>query len=691
MARKKPVMARKIQRNIEKWRNHWHDNENQYNDFTQFVLGNQWLDDEARVFETYKKIPLTANKTAPICNYILGEQRQNTPTIQVQPTQKTTEQEAEIREALVKEITFNSDSSVVFQTAFQCAVIGGFGAFSVKNKYESNYSFDQIIELEEIKIPTRCFWDISAENRCKTDGMFSGITIRMSREKFKKIYGVDIERDIGTMNLEDDEHTVFNDDDAITIVEYYERKYSTVELKQLSNQRIVDEKEFKMLERVTVDDAEMLLDDGEIVTVINKRLAPRYKVMYYLYAGDYELEREEFPSEQLPIVFVDQNSFYDKEGRQVCRPSMKDVKDTQRYINYIRTQCAYLLKISRYDQFLVAAGNVRSNDTAQIWRDPTNIQGGLKFDETASGFIPQQLKPAELSQSLIQQYDSATLDMQACTGIYQTQLGDKGNEASGRAIDSRNRQGSYTTYVMRSNLDRAVACAAQIINEMIPKVYDTERQIRITLKDKGEQSVQINKPMDEYGGQIMNDMTQGRYNIKLKPGPSYEGQKQEALDSMQMLLQADPQIFSMIADLYVENLPLTNNIELRNRLRTIVPPEIIQAGKTGEPLPPKPPQPSPEQQMMQVKMQELQMQEKKLELEQQKLQITAQESGQNIQQKWQALENDRQKAAAQLQEMELKYIAETQRTHADTQIAHANNIVSLLKHEGSYTHGTKNN
>jgi hypothetical protein len=160
---------------------------------------------------------------------------------------------------------------------------------------------------------------------------------------------------------------------------------------------------------------------------------------------------------------------------------------------------------------------------------------------------------------------------------------------------------------------------------------------------------------------------------------------------MQMLLQADPQIFSMIADLYVENLPLTNNIELRNRLRTIVPSEIIQAGKTGEPLPPKPPQPSPEQQMMQVKMQELQMQEKKLELEQQKLQITAQESGQNIQQKWQALENDRQKAAAQLQEMELKYIAETQRTHADTQIAHVNNIVSLLKHEGSYTHGTKNN
>src|SRR5258708_3575805 len=87
-------------------------------------------------------------------------------------------------------------------------------------------------------------------------------------------------------------------------------------------------------------------------------------------------------------------------------------------------------------------------------------------------------------------------------------------------------------------------------------------------------------------------LTKGRYKIRLKPGPSYEGQKEEGLFALQSVLQADKggQVFPMIADLYAENLPLDNTLEIRNRLRTIVPQEIIEAGKTGKPLPPKPPQ-----------------------------------------------------------------------------------------------------
>src|ERR1700690_3459019 len=106
-------------------------------------------------------------------------------------------------------------------------------------------------------------------------------------------------------------------------------------------------------------------------------------------------------------------------------------------------------------------------------------------------------------------------------------------------------------------------------------------------------AITINEMQDDYGSQVNNNMTKGRFKIRLVPGPSWEGQKKESLESMQMILQANPELFNMIADLYVENLPLNNSTELRNRLRTIVPPEIIEAGKTGQPIPPKPPQPDP--------------------------------------------------------------------------------------------------
>jgi hypothetical protein len=689
MPRKNPEFARKIQDNIEKWRNYWKDNKNQYDDFTQFTWGNQWLDDEARVFETYKKIPLTFNKVAPLINHLVGEQRQNTPSLQVAPNENVPEETAETREALVKDITFDSESKVAFQIAFQCAAVGGFGAFRIITEYEHDNSFDQVIRIKPIPIPTRCFWDQSAENSCKTDGMYCGFTLRMSRKKFKSIYGKKIEQEIANLTLDDEENTVFNDDDAITMIYYFHREYSTIKLRQLSNGRAVEPDEFKRLERIDLDGDEILLDQSEPVTVADERLVPRYKVKFCLYAGEYELESEDFPSEQLPVPFVDQNSFFDKEGRQICRPFIKDAKDAQRYINYIGTQSAHLLKVSRYDQFLVSKKNVRNNDTAQIWRDPTNIQGGLIFDESDTGFIPQQLKPPELSQALVQQYERALMDIQSCTGMYNAQLGEQGNEVSGTAVDARTKRGAKNTYIPYDNLNRAIACAGQIIDEMIPRVYDTQRTLMINLKDKGMSPVDINKPMDEYGAQMQNDMVNGKYTIRLLPGPSFEGQKEEALNSMRMILEANPQLFTMIADLYVENLPLANNLELRNRLKTLVPPEIIQAGKTGEPIPPKPPEPNPEMMMAQAKMQEMQLKQEHLKLEQQKLQTQAQETGMGIQQKWQELEDKRVEAAAKLQEAELRYLAEVQRTQADQNIAHANNLVNILTHKENKSHGTE--
>ena len=683
MPRKNPKKAQEINEKIAAWENYWHDNKNGYNEFNQFVNGNQWLDQEARVFETYKKIPLTMNKIAPIINHLLGEQRQNTPDIDCIPGDDVPAETADVREALINDITFESSAKIVYQTAFQCAITGGYGAWYLDTEYESDTGFNQVIRIREAKIPTRFYWDMSAISPCKTDGMFAGYKARMSRKKFAAIHGKNIEQDIPPSNIE--EGSVFNDDESVTLVNYYERKYNTTTLYLLSNGRELDSEQYKLLGREELDGKEYLVDGEELVTIENQRRAPRYKVMRYLYAGDYELEKEEFPSQQLPIIFVDQNSFYNKEGTQCCRPFIKDTKDAQRYVNYIATQSAYLLKIGRYDQFLVSKENVRSNDTQQIWRDPVNIQGGLVFDESKSGFVPTQLRPPELSQSLIQQYERALMDIESCTGMYKTQMGERGNEISGAAIDARTKRGSYASYTPFDSLNRAIACSASIIDEMVPKVYDTERTMMLNMKDQGMTPVTLNKQMDEYGGQVQNDMTKGRYTIRLVPGPSWEGQKQEALESMQMILQANPQLFNMIADLYVENLPLTNSIELRNRLRTIVPPEIIQAGKTGQPIPPKPPQQDP---MLQVKMQELQIKQQQLQLQQQKLEQEAKESGMNIQLKWQELEAKKQEAAAMLQEMELRYLSEAERTASNEQISHADNLVRLLTHGASLDHKT---
>ncbi len=676
MPTKKPKKAKSLNDKIDQWDNAWKSNKNNYDDFVQFIQGNQWLDDEARVMESYKKIPLTFNKISPLANHMLGEQRQNTPTIECVPDESVPEQTAEIRQTLVHDITFHSNSKEVFQTGFQSAILGGYGAWYVDMEYENETTFNKRITINKVLVPNNCFWDVSSDDSTKTEGMFCGIKTRISRPKLRSLYGKDVEKNIPPSNMVDG--SFLNDDDTVTLITFWERKYKPEKLYQLSNGRTVGDEEFKALERMLIDDNEMLIDNGEPVTIINQRQVPKYKIKKSLWAGEYELESEDFPSQTLPLVFVDQNSFINKSGSQICNSFFKHTKDAQRYINYLGTQSAYLVKIGRYDQFMGSKENVKSLDTQRMWRDPSNVQGMLIYNESASGAKPEHLKPPELSQSMVQQYERAERDIQTTTGLYQAFLGDQGKEISGVAVNARNKRTSFTTHVPFDNLNRCIAITSKIIDEMIPFVYDTHRTLMLNMKDKGVSAIEINKPMDEYGSNIQNDMTAGKYTIKLQPGPSWEGQKQEALDSMQMVIQAAPDLFKLFADLYAENLPLANNIELRNRLRTIVPPEIIEAGKTGQPVPPAPQQPDP---MVMMKMQELKLKEQELVQKQQKLQIEAHMSAEELEMKWQQLEAEKEEAAAKLQEMELRYVAETGRTQSNEQIAHADNLVKILTHK----------
>jgi hypothetical protein len=739
MAKKAEKLAHKARIACEKWREYFKYNIDQYHMMHTFVLGQQWTDDEEDMLKTFKKVPLVSNKLATMANSLCGEQQQNTPQLQVVPVANCDEQTAKIRELIVKDIMFSTSAHTVYQVAASQAFIGGFSAFAIDTDYVHQKSFELDIVYRHFKDATRTYFDVGAERVNKTDGTVCGYITRMTRVKFREIYGKDLEEKISkTMSPsqtseeialavqpnEGDDPFTWADNEAVTIIDHFVRKYEKDMLYKLSNGKILNQDELDELieksrgindsndmmnmdmldsagygetdempiaqnaegEAEVVESEEeldpdlmTLWDEGEVVRIEEKRESKKHKIMHYKIAGDYVLDETEFPSDQLPLIFVDQNSYYDKNGKQICRSFFGDCKDTQRYINYLRTQSAYILKISRYDQFIGSKKNVSGLDTQRNWRDPASTQGLLAYDESPNGHKPEQIRPPELSQSLLTQYQLAIEDLYTSTGLYPTRMGQQGNEVSGAAIDARTRQGSYTTYVAFNSINRAIATGGEIVNEMIPRVYDTERVIALMTPDEGLKNITVNKAADEYGELIENDIRKGTYEVRLKPGPSFEGQKQQALDSLQQVLQADPQAFALIADLYAENLPLMNTIEIKNRLKTLVPPQIIEAGKTGKmPNESGQNQPSPEQQAMaqeaQFKQQEMALKAKEIELKEKEIIMEAQF-------KLQQLETEKMEAAAKLQEQELRYSAETQRTQSDVQIAHADNLVKILTHK----------
>ena len=759
MARLSEKKAKDARIACEKWRGYFKENINQYHEMHTFVMGQQWTDDEQEeMMQTYRKVPLASNKLGTMANSLLGEQQQNTPQLQVVPMTNCDYKVAQLRELVTKDILFSTSAGISYQVAAGQAAIGGFGAFLWDTEYSHAKSFDQDIVIRHFKDATRCYWDVSAESINKTDGSFCGYVSRMSRDKFREVYGRDVEEKIGNGGIKASTEEIalavqpnqgedpFNwaDGEGITIIDHYVRKYEKDTLYKLSNGNILNQEEMDELiessqeintknimmqlqqqlmgapeeppipspdgmenpmgmqsltdfgetqnedilpqengmdvdpydeyEELGADDFMTLWQDGEVVTIEDKRPSKKHKIMHYKFAGDYELDKTEATSEQLPLVFVDCNSYYEKTGKQICRSFFGDARDTQRYINYLRTQSAYILKVSRYDQWIGSKKNVASMDTQQQWRDPTNTKGMLTYDETPNGNKPEQIRPPELSASLFQQYQLAIEDLYTSTGLYPARMGNNGDEASGKAIDARTRQGSYTTYVFFNSINRAIATGGAIVNEMIPRVYDSERVIALMTPDEGMKNITINKQSDAYGEQIENDISKGTYQVRLKPGPSYEGQKEQALQSLREVLQADPSAFNLIADLYAENLPLANTIEIKNRLKTRVSPAIIEAGKTGR-MPEQ--SPSPEQQTVEI---EAQYKQKQLEIKEQELQLKAQQMQVDLEIEHEKLQAEKIKVIGEIEESKMRFLAETQRTESDESIAHANNLVKMLTH-----------
>lgn len=682
---------------VTRWRDYFQENINQYHAMHDFVLGKQWQDDEAKLLTDYGKVPLQFNKLATLTNSLLGEQQQNTPQLEVVPLAECDAQTASIRESVIKDIMLSTETKTVYQVAAAQAFIGGFGAFYLDTEYEHEKSFDQCVVYRHLKDATRAYWDVSAEETSKIDGMHAGYLTRMNRTKFKQLYGeiaedifsdsgIDEQQESSSNTLVDEDAFCWADKEGVTILHHFEREFKNETLYRLSNGKTLTQAELDDLSeqsRATALELGDMEADSEIIPLYDEGLLVRIEqtrdtttsiIKHYLIAGDYILDETEFPSQDLPVIFVDQNSYFDKTGNQVCRPFVIDAIDAQRYVNYLGTHSAYILKISRYDQFMGSKNNIKSQDTAEIWRNPHLIQGMLPYDESPSGAKPEQIRPPELSQSLIQQYQRAIEDMYTSTGLYPTRLGQQGNEVSGAAIDARTRQGSYSTFVAFNAINRAITAGGRILNQMVPRVYDTERTLSLILPDAGRQNVIINQQTDAYGELIQNDLKKGIYEVRLQAGPSYEGQKAQALESLNMLLQANPQLLNLIADLYAENLPLSNTVEIKNRLKTIVPKAILEAGKTGQ-LPNETQAPNAQEQAI---MAEIKNKQQQLELKKQELMLRMQEAESKNQQAMLELEMKKLELLGDIEVQKLRYLAETDRTASNNAIAHADNITEIL-------------
>lgn len=542
----------------------------------------------------------TFDRTSIAIDQVKGDQRQNTPQIKVLPIDdKSDRKKAEIFEGLIRAIERNSSAKTAYNTGFDFALKGGFGAWRVYPKYVED-SFDQELCIARIENPFTVHFDPAAKDFLKRDAEWALVTERINRDAYIAQYG-EPGSDLDLSHLDHD----WVNEKEIRVAEYYKRMRRKKTLALLDDGRVIDYDTIKAIEDELRDPPP---GSGIApIRVIRKREADSTYIRWWKVSGAGVLEGPtDYEWRYIPIVPV-YGRVSNIEGKRKYRGLVRKAKDPQKAYNGARTAEIEAVAMVPRSPYFVTTTQIKGYENQ--WRE-ANAKNPLFLYFNADKSLPNGGKPSrepmpEIPNALIALSQQAADDIKAGTGKFGPSLGEPtANELPG-AIRQRNMEGDVSSYEFIDNLAESIKYTGEIMVDMIPKVYDGERIVRILGIDGKEAFEAINQRGPD--GKLINDLSQGRYDVTVDTGPAYTTQRQQAADFLLKFASTSEPVKMVASDLIAKSLDFQGADELERRLR--IP--LIQQGVIPEDqltedekkaLPKGEPPPDPTQQALLTKL-----------------------------------------------------------------------------------------
>ena len=577
------------------------------------------------------------NKLPQFIRQVTGDMRQMRPSIKVVPVDSGADiKVAEVRGGIIRYVENRSNAKYIYTTAGDSQVTCGIGHWQITTEYADAGTFNQEIRVAGIEDSVSVLWDADSVMPTRDDAQHCFVPVDMSTAAFKKKWpdavasGFDVRlTGTGTSGAFDNWHS----DDYIRVVQHWCKKPIKRTLALMPDGSIED------LTDQVKDVPKEHLEAGLNFLRQQKqaRIEERdsYKICRYLLTMAEVLEESEWPGMYIPVVPVLGEEV--RIGREVYRHGIvRYARDLQRMVNYYSSAETEVIALQPKAPWI--GTKKMFQDHYDLWQTAnTDNHPFLEYtvDPSAAGGKPERVQPPVPSQAIQAGSINAANDMEAVIGIYKSALGAKSNEVSGIAIKRRDQQSDTGTFVYQDNFALGIQRTGQIINDLIPHIYDTQRQLRILGEDGKPDVVDINKPYIEGGeDKIQHDVTVGSYDVMIEQGPSYATKREEAKDGMTAFIQAVPAAAGLIGDLYAESQDWPNAQAIGERLQEMLPPPVkakLEADKQqreqASGKPPAPPSPEQQQQMAaQQKQQQMAEQAQQLQMAEVKAKTDEQEA-----------------------------------------------------------------
>ena len=513
----------------------------------------QW-DDSTRQSRVNRPC-LTFDKLSSAVDQVVGQQLQMLPGVKIRGAEEGDQDVAEIYEGLIRQIEQRSGRA--YKTAFKFSVKGGWGVWMIDHDYVDDTSMNQDIILREIKNPFSVLFDpiiqVQELKECRYAFMFED----MDKEEFDRLYPK-AKTGVGERFYSTGNQRAWINEDTIRVADYFRIVFEDRRLVQLSTGEVVD-----------YEDIEPIIDELNFkgVTITNERLVEGRKLERFKMTGLEILEEYECVGRYIPLVpLLGKTSNIN--GKFLTRGLVRKAKDAQRMYNYSRSTAIEVTALQPKQPLMATPAMIKGHE--ERYRNLMTSNDPVLLFNFDNGQKPFREAPASPSTALLTDVQISSDDIKSTTGIFNASLGQQGNETSGRAIRERQLQGNIATYEFVDELVESIKYTGEIFVDMIPKIYDAERQVRILGEDDREEVLMINKPqLDLQTGEtiIINDLNRGHYDVKVTSGPSFSTRRSETAEQLGTLFGQNPAMAQLGADIYFKSLDLVGADELIERVR----------------------------------------------------------------------------------------------------------------------------
>lgn len=565
-------------------------NRDQALDDKKFSAGEQW---DPIVLEQRKGLPcLIINNIPQFTAQLVGDWRESRKAIKVVPSNDEDVDIASVREDLVRSIEMQSRASRVYDSAFESLVQCGDGAYRISVEYARDNVFDQDIFIRPIEDCLSVVWDRFSIDPTGRDAKRVFVDDRMPKEEFKRKWpGCTPDALNAGDILNKITMTGWIDNESYRVTEYWRLVEREQLLALFENGKI-----FELTEDNMVD---LIAQNGQPVktrtswcTYAQMHLVTGFAIL----SGPYE-----YRLNRLPIIRMS-GRIVNIGGRRVRYGLVRFMKDPVRLKNFWRSVAAEQLGYAPKAQWIATASAVEGREDilrkAHLSRDPLIVVN----DEAIIGQNIQRLEPPAPQAALLNEAQTNAQDMKDVTGIHDASLGMRSNETSGRAIQARQREGDIASLTFYDNADAAVLEGGDVVNQLIPQIYDGTRIIRGIGEDEAVKFQKINDPYDPNAV----DLSVGMFDVALSTGTSYTTRRVEAAQAMMDAIQVWPQLMSVAGDLVAKAQDWPGADKLAERLKKTIPPQFLEEDEGGGGIDPQ------VLQQLQMELQALQEENKKL-------------------------------------------------------------------------------